>query len=462
MSTLVMKFGGSLTADARHLTRVAQVITAESLAWPRMVVVVSAMAGATNALSMAVDLAAERNALGYRHQIADLRANHVRIVTQLFPTSPLQEQLIGVIDRWLTHALLICDRVAAARSALPRDRDAVMAVGEQIMSHLVAELARQEGVRAALVDATAIIITDGQHQNAHPILDVVEVEVERILRPLLDARIVPIVAGFIGAASKTGAITTLGRGGSDLTATILASALRADEVWLWTNVEGVMSADPDYVPGARVIGSLSYEEISELSYFGVRVLHPAAIEPLAAHGIPLRVRNPFNLDHAGTLIQAESGDSNSPLKAVTAVDGLYLSARNHPLDLTAFLGKVHQVVGNTATGPVIAMQGYGRATLVFVVPTSAGPNAAEAAAAKLAAELPKWDVQPVKVVAVIGAGGGRGFPNDLTITPLASVSGPQGRRLVAVRPSDAKATVRSLYKLTESAPPPSQIWPRRT
>src|SRR2546421_659299 len=218
-----MKFGGSLTADAKRISRVAQVIMAESLAWQRMVVVVSAMAGTTDLLGRATNLAAARNAAGYRR-----------------------------------------------------------------------------------------IVSDDRHQSANPLLDRIDERVEQVLRPLLDAGIVPIVTGFIGA-TRNGVLTTLGRGGSDYTATILAASVRADEVWMWTSVDGVMSADPALVPGTRVIPVLSYQEVGELSFFGAHIVHPRAVQPLLAQGIPLRVRNPFNLDHAGTLIQAENDERGAIL-----------------------------------------------------------------------------------------------------------------------------------------------------
>jgi aspartate kinase len=452
MATLVMKFGGSLTADAKRIARVAQVILAEALAWKRVVVVVSAMASVTDTLNNAVDLAATRNAAGYRRMVAGLRENHAAVVNALFASEALRCDLIAYIDRALYDVMTVCDSVFSRREATPRDRDAAMAAGERMMTSILTALVRQEGLRVGLVEAADLIITDDRHQNANPMLDLIDERVDSVLRPLLDAGMVALVPGFIGV-TRSGTATTLGRGGSDFTATILAASVHADEVWIWTSVDGIMSADPALVPGARVIAALSYEEVGELSYFGAHVLHPRTVEPLLAQGIPLRVRNPFNLDHAGTLIQADTTEFGAGLKAVTAVDGLYLSTAGQPIDIMEFLAQVRRIVGQMAMGPVIVMQSHRRSTLVFVVPTTAGPTAAATAAQRLSAGLgtDRWQVDPVKVIAMMGTAAQVALTDPSTgqsIQPLASVVGPGDRRLFAVAPGDAQAVVRQLHKLT--------------
>ncbi|MBX3083975.1 MAG: aspartate kinase [Anaerolineae bacterium] len=460
MATLVMKFGGSLTSDVKRLTRVAQVIMAESLAWKRMIVVVSAMAGATDTLSQAIEQAALHNAPGYRRAVAELRESHLGLLMALFPSLPIQHMLTAQLDNTLSTVLTTCDRIYAHREALPRDRDIVMATGEQMMVPIVTALVRQEGLQTASVNAESVMITDDKHQNAHPLLDVIDERVEQVIRPLLESGIVPIIAGFVGA-TKTGAVTTLGRGGSDYTATTLAASLRADEVWIWTTVDGVMSADPQLVPGARVIPTLSYEEVGELSYFGARVLHPRAVEPLQAQGIPLRVRNPFNLDHAGTLIQANAEAQNSSIKAVTAVDGLCLYTSGRPLDTGEFVSRIHRIVGRTVTGPVIVMQSHFRSVVVFVVPTNEGPNAVTTAKDRLSAQLTGWEIVPVKVITLMGTPGFSESALISPIRPLASAVGPGDRYILCVNPSEAQSVVRQLHKLTENSVDSvdQQVWP---
>jgi aspartate kinase len=449
MALLVMKFGGSLTASAQQLRRVIQIIHAESLAWQRLVVIVSAMSGATDTLRRIAELAQAREMLACRRLLSGLRADHVALIESLFPAGNVRSHLLHTLDQQCFGLLALCERVAQSNALLPHHRDEAMAIGERLMASIVAALAQQEGLRVALVPAESIIITDSTHQNAHPLRDVIDQRAERILQPLLKNGVIPILAGFIGA-TQGGKTTTLGRGGSDLTATLLAAALGADEVWMWTSVDGIMSADPALVPNARVIPSLTYEEIGELAFFGARLLHPAAIEPLIRPNIPLRVRNPHNLDHDGTLVHANPQQDGRRVKAVTAVDGVYLALRDQPFDLVTFLAKVRERVTSLAADPVIVMQSYRRATLVFVVPTSEGPQAVQEAVRQLQALLSDWEVQPVKVIAAIGANTDLRPILDKRIRPLASALGASERRLIAVQPADVRAALQQLHRLTES------------
>ena len=460
MATLVMKFGGSLTADPRHINRVAQVIMAESLAWDHMLVVISAMAGTTDALNRAVEFAAARDAAGYRAIVAALREKHLAAVEALLESEPLRRDLIDRIDRLLFDVLAVCDQVMVRREALPQDRDAAMSAGERMMVEILSALVRLEGLNTATVDAASLIVTDERHLSATPLVDKIDERVEQVIRPLLEAGIVPLVTGFIGAA-RTGTITTLGRGGSDYTATLLAASLHADEVWMWTSVDGVMSADPALVPGSRVIPELSYDEVGELSYFGAHILHPRAVEPLLTEGIPLRVRNPFNMDHAGTLIQAEQSETGTNLKAVTAVDGVCISTDNLSIELGELLEQVRRLVGRIVMNPVIVIQSYQHLMLVLVVPTSEGPLAAENAAQRLNAGLraENWQVRAVKVIAAMGMTTQAAAPELVldNIQPIASAVGPDNRLLLAVNPADVQSAVRQLHKLTNQ---PAQITPR--
>ncbi|PJF35376.1 MAG: hypothetical protein CUN49_10860 [Candidatus Thermofonsia Clade 1 bacterium] len=449
MALLVMKFGGSLTANAQQLRRVIQIIHAESLAWRRLVVVVSAMSGATDTLRRIVELAQQREVGAHRRLLAGLRADHIALIESLFPAGSARTHLLQLLDQQLFNLLALCEKVLHSGALSAHQRDAAMAIGERLMASIVATLAQQEGLPAALVHAESIIITDDVHQNAHPLRDLVDERAEHILLPLLDKGIIPILAGFIGA-TQNGETTTLGRGGSDLTATLLAAALGADEVWMWTSVDGIMSADPALVPNARVIPTLTYEEIGELAFFGARLLHPGAIEPLIQPKIPLRVRNPNNLDHDGTLVRADSPIDGKRVKAVTAVDGLYLARRNQPLDLVTFLAQVRKNVSSLMADPVIVAQSYRRAALVFVVPTSEGPQAVAEASRQLQALLTDWEIQPVKVIAAIGANVDLHLFLDKKIRLLASAFSANERRLIAVQPADVRAALQQLHRLTES------------
>jgi len=164
--------------------------------------------------------------------------------------------------------------------------DAIASLGEPINARILAALLRQWGAQSTAMDATGLIVTDATFQNAMPLMKATHAQVSARLAPLLDEGVIPIVTGYIGA-TEVGVTTTLGRGGSDYSAALLAHCLGADEVWTWTDVDGVMTADPRIVPDARVIPVLSYSEVSELAYFGAKVLHPRTIRPVVECDIPL-------------------------------------------------------------------------------------------------------------------------------------------------------------------------------
>ena len=445
-----MKFGGSLTADARAIRRLAQIVVAESLAWRQVAVVVSAMGGTTDQLARALDCATDHDGSGYRQTIAGLRARHVAVIDLLFTQQAIRADLLRRLDRWLFEALAICDTVAARRESIatPRERDATLIVGERLVAEIAVALLQADRQPCALIDSTAWLITDEHFQNANPIIDAIEDRVERVIRPALAARLVVVTPGFAGMTQR-GEPTTLGRGGSDYTATLLAAALNADEVWMWSGVDGIMSADPSLVPDAHVIEALSYADIRELSYFGVRVLHPRAVEPLLPAQIPMRVRNPWG-EHAGSIIRAQPADQ---IRAVSAIDGLLLTTGQPDIDLQEFLGQIAHLVGQSALGPVIVAQSQTGAALVFVVPTSEGPNGALLAANKIGAHLSGalWTVQQVKVIAALGLGGvGRNVSQSIALTEepiLAHGFGPGDRRLFAVAPEDAPFVIRQLHRL---------------
>jgi aspartate kinase len=445
-----MKFGGSLTADARAIRRLAQIVVAESLAWRHMAVVVSAMGGATDQLARALDQATDHNGAGYRQTIAGLRAQHAAVIDLLFPQAAVRADLLRRLDRWLYEALSICDTVAMRRESMasPRERDATLVVGERLVAEIAVALLHADRQPTALIDSTAWLITDEHFQNANPITEAIEERVERVIRPALAAKLVVVTPGFAGMTQR-GEPTTLGRGGSDYTATLLAAALNADEVWMWSGVDGIMSADPSLVPDAHVIDTLSYTDIRELSYFGVRVLHPRAVEPLLPAAIPMRVRNPWG-EHAGSLIRAQAAEQ---IRAVSAIDGLLLTTSQPDIDLQEFLGQIIHLVGQSALGPVIVAQSQTGVALVFVVPTSEGPGGALLATNKIAAHLSGalWTVRQVKVIAALGLGGvGQSVSQAMALTEspiLAHAYGPGDRRIFAVAPEDAPFVIRQLHRL---------------
>ncbi len=320
MSTLVMKFGGTSVGSVEAIEQAAGIVLEQAQKWERLAVVVSAMSGVTDALTQGTLTSASGDLGTLRGIVADLRVRHYLAVDKLLCPEPLDSArdapvegldpngerapLLASVDAYLDEFDAFCRSVCVLGEVTPRAMDAITSLGERINARILAALLRQRGARSEAVDATELIVTDDTFQDAAPLMDATRAQVLARLAPLLDEGVVPIITGFI-AATQSGVTTTLGRGGSDYSAAIVGDCLDADEVWTWTDVDGVMTADPRLVPDARVIPTLSYGEVGELAYFGAKVLHPRTIRPVVERGIPLWVKNTFNPDCFGTCIVGE-------------------------------------------------------------------------------------------------------------------------------------------------------------
>ena len=221
-----------------------------------------------------------------------------------------------ILVRNLATLEAFCDSIQVMGEVTSRGMDTISGFGERMNAQIFSACLVKAGLRSQPVDASQVIITDDNYQNARPLVEETCKQVNERIVPLLEDGIIPVVTGFIGA-TKDGIITTLGRGGSDYSASILAECLDATELWNCTDVDGVMTADPSIVPNARVISELTYDEMSEMAYFGARVLHPKTIQPIVEKDIPLRVMNTFNPDNPGTRI---SSNSSTLLGKLTCVN----------------------------------------------------------------------------------------------------------------------------------------------
>jgi aspartate kinase len=207
--------------------------------------------------------------------------------------------------------------------ASPRALDAVASLGERMSLRLLAAIVKDSGIKSQAIESTEFVVTNGHYQNAHPDFVATTEKTRAILNPVLDEGIIPITTGFIGATPE-GTVTTLGRGGSDYSAAIIGKVLPADDVWIWTDVDGVMTTDPRIVKEAQTLPEISYGEIAELAYYGAKVLHPKTIRPVVDAGIGLRICNTFNPSHDGTRLKANGKVNGKPvdgqvIKAVTAI-----------------------------------------------------------------------------------------------------------------------------------------------
>src|ERR1700685_2527655 len=318
----VMKFGGTSVGDASCIARVCEIVK-EASRDHSILVVVSAMSGVTNRLIEA----ATRAEAGERDNAAllidALRKQHDVALNALIHDPETRKRLSARIEELLKEATRLCDATALIRELTPRTLDSVSSLGERLSAPLVAAALKECAVETEAVEATELIVTDGYHGAAEPAIDRTRERCEVRLRPLLQKGIVPVVTGFIGATPE-GVLTTLGRGGSDYSATILGAALDADEVVIWTDVDGMQTVDPRLVPGGCTIPEISYREAEELAYFGAKVLHPKTLRAVAQCGIPLWIRNTFSPELPGTRITPAGPSAGDRVTALTAIQDVVM------------------------------------------------------------------------------------------------------------------------------------------
>ncbi|HET7189906.1 MAG TPA: lysine-sensitive aspartokinase 3 [Gemmatimonadaceae bacterium] len=310
---IVCKFGGTSVGDAEAIARTATIIAGRRERQP--VVVVSALGGATNQLLQIAEQAAKGQLIGALRAVEGLRDRHL---------TQTQRLLAGeAADEVSTELSAMFDELAALAEALrtlgdltPRSLDAIASLGEQLSSVLVVAAFRAHGLPAEHVDAREVMITDANFTRAEPQTEAIGEAAQRIVMPLVRAGKIPVMGGFIGSSQGSGITTTLGRGGSDYSASLIGAALQAEAIEIWTDVDGMLTADPRVVPGARLIERIGFEEASELASFGAKVLHPNTIAPAVMRGIPVWVLNSAKPSGTGTLITFDA-----PRRSVTAIAG---------------------------------------------------------------------------------------------------------------------------------------------
>ncbi len=411
MTTLTMKFGGTSVGSADAHARAADIVLEEAGRWDELVVVVSAMRGVTDALTEGARTAASGDDQTYRAIVADLRVRHYRAIDKLLDPNSERAELLGIVDEVLDDFDAFCTSVRILGEVTDRAMDAIVSLGERINARILAATLHQRGAHTLAVDGTELIVTDDRFQNAVPLMDATRKRVTARLSPLLDEGAIPVVTGFIGA-TETGVTTTLGRGGSDYSAAILGDCLDADEVWIWTDVDGVMTSDPRLVPDARVLPMLSYNELSELAYFGAKVVHPRTIRPVVERAIPLRVKNTFNPTHPGTRINQGTETTPSTIKAVTAIQRLSLVnvEGRGMMGVPGIAARTFAAVASQGASVLMITQASSEQSISFLIPTETVEPVIRAIEEEMALELARrdidriWAMDDVVIVTAVGAG----------------------------------------------------------
>src|SRR5215471_2406460 len=317
---IVMKFGGTSVGDAGRFRQCAEII-GRAAGQDRLIVVVSAVAGVTDLIFRTIDAARRGDSVATEVNLKQFEYIHQALAAELFGRSSAQAN--AVLDfaarvteqlRSSSHALLALRSDVSAQT-----HDLLVGLGERISAFALAHYLQQAGTSSEFVRAEDVIMTDSNFGNAAPDLEATAASCKSVLFPILERSAVPVVAGYSGA-TRAGQTTTLGRGGSDYSATIIGSASGADEVWIWTDVDGVLSADPRICPEATTLPEITFNEAIELAYYGAKVIHPKATYPAMDAGFPIWIKNSFRPEAPGTRIARLAAPVNSPVKAVTCVN----------------------------------------------------------------------------------------------------------------------------------------------
>jgi aspartate kinase len=310
---IVVKFGGTSVGDAEAIGRSAAIVKGRLSRQPA--VVVSALGGATNSLLAIGEQSAKGHLIGALRGVETLRDRHFQQCEKLLGTSEVGSDVASEMSATFDELASLAEALSVLGHATPRSFDAIAAFGEQLSSHLIAAYFKLNGIPAEHVDARDVFTTDANFMTAEPQTEAIAENAREIVQPLIQDGKVPVMGGFIGRTAG-GITTTLGRGGSDYSASLLGAALHADAIEIWTDVDGMLTADPRVVKGSRLIEQIRFDEASELASFGAKVLHPNTIAPAVRLGIPVFIYNSRNPGGKGTRITFDA-----PRRAVSAIAG---------------------------------------------------------------------------------------------------------------------------------------------
>ena len=404
----VMKFGGTSVGDATRI-RSAATIAAEASKHRSVVVVVSAMSGVTNTLIAAAGKSAAGDEAAAEALTTALKRKHRETIEALIPDGERRRELLAEIESLIDRAANYCRGCALLGELSPRALDVIAGSGERLTARIAAAVLCEMGCHGVAFDATDLIVTDEVHGGARPIAALTREKTRAALGPLLEAGGIPVVTGYIAATAK-GIPTTLGRGGSDFSATILGAALDAQEIIIWTDVNGVLTADPRMVPDAVTLDEVSYSEAGELAFFGAKVLHPMTLRPVIESGIPVWIRNSFEPHKAGTKITQKARPTLHCVKAVTATRDVALIAVAGPgiIGVPDIAARIFAATASVRANIVMISQSSSQDSICFVVQAADAARTEEALRNALYEDVHLHDLEHIKVnrnVAIVAAVG---------------------------------------------------------
>ncbi len=411
---LVMKFGGTSMGSAERM-RVAAEIVSTHQPERRLAVVVSAMSKVTDLLLETLGHAELGDEAAVERSVATLRDRHVEACDDLLgnsgKTGKFHEAALESIQTLISEFQRIANGILMLGERPPRSVDEAIAIGERLSSALLAQYLEAIGIRAEAVNASEIIVTDAAFGNASPLMELTRTRCAERLLPLIEQGTVPVITGFNGGTID-GRPTTLGRGGSDFSASILAAALDAEELWIWTDVDGIMTADPRLVSDVAVLDQVTYAEAAELAYNGAKVLHPRTLAPLIEKQIPVWSKNSFALHKPGTKIVSHFAEPKGP-RAVTSMSNVALvSMEPASADVsgTRLMARALDALALANVEILVFSSSSYRQSFCFLIRKHDIEGALEALSANLSIELVHGYLKPIEVdenvglLAVVGEG----------------------------------------------------------
>ena len=320
LKTIVMKFGGTSVGTGENIRNVANIVKNNSKKGYKVLVVVSALAGITNQLIHEAEEVKEGKEERIQEFIKELTEKHLQVIDKAIENKKLKNETEADVKKIIKELKKILIGINYVGELTLKTKDQVLSFGERLAALIVSATLRDFKLESQCFSGKkAGIVTDSKFGEANPLMNFTTHQAIKRIKPLLEKNMIPVITGFI-AANQDGVVTTLGRGGSDYTATILGVALDVDEVWIWTDVDGIMTSDPKIISDAKTLIGLSYGEAAEMAIFGAKAMHPRALEPIIKKQIPVRIRNVFNPKNSGTLIsEGAEVKSKEVVKAIALI-----------------------------------------------------------------------------------------------------------------------------------------------
>ena len=457
---ITMKFGGTSVGDVERLQEVASIVKSQYSGNP--VIVASAMAGITNLLLDTAQLALRRKDDQVRENLEIIKDKHLQAIQALIKQAARKKELIERQASLIGELRNLYHGVSLLKELSVRSLDAIASFGEILSCMQLAAFLEENNIPSEFVDSRELVRTDDRFGEANVDFSATNEKIQQKIFPLLKKNIVPVVTGFIGS-TEDGLTTTLGRSGSDYTGSIVGAALHSEEIWIWTDVDGVMSADPRHVKRAKTLPRISYREAAEMSYFGAKVIHPKTMMPAIEAGIPIRIKNTFNPSHPGTLISKATDDGAKAVKTITSIDNLSLVAveGSGMVGVPGVSARIFSALARVNVSVMMISQASSEHNVCLIIPKKDSARAIAGLDAEFERDLAQKIIDEIKVrdqvsiVAVVGEGmkGARGIAgktftavaqSDINIIAIAQGSSELNISLV-VDQSDAHKAVQAIH-----------------